>query len=87
MMKTRKVSAKSSISDEYLVNPTVSDLRRIPPTKAQRSSAGVSSSLSAATTTAAAALATIGQNAAPNLLKLEVLLLCLKKSCNMTMLN
>ena len=46
------------------MNPTDFDLRGIQPTKAQKSSARVSPSLSAATPTAAAALATISHDAA-----------------------
>jgi len=64
MVETRKVSAKSSIGAEYVVNPTASDLRGSQSTKAQKTSAGVSPSFSAGTTTAAAALATISRGAA-----------------------
>jgi len=64
MVETRKVSAKSSIGAEYVLNPTDSDLRGFQSTKAQKTSADVSPSFSAGTTTAAAALATISRGAA-----------------------
>jgi hypothetical protein len=63
-VRTKKVSAKSSVSDEYVLHPTDSDFRGIQPTKAQKSSAGVSPSFSAATTTAVSALATISRDLA-----------------------